>query len=338
LSPSAHARLWAMLLPTTLGILVRPELALLGAILGVELAILRLRPLRGLRTATTAVSLAAAALPLALWVWFAATSFGSVFPQTAAAKLHSIGTLEAGWYAARVAVAAQAPALLAVAGAAVGLAVARRRPSALAVVVLAWAGALAGFYIAGGYYPLARYLLPGLGCLPIAAVALLELAARSSQHIQRRVGRLALMTAVVALAGWAVVTFWRVLPNSGGESCETYRVFVDHLEQHAGPDDAVATMEIGALAYFGRWRLIDFCGLILPEDLQPLREDKVALLEATRPAWSTFYAPVPGAHFEPVVRRRVRVTQASDPRVDEMMLYEITWATTPQRDAGTKPR
>ncbi len=324
-SASPVARLWAALLPGSVGLLVRPELGLLGAILGLELVVRRLRPLRHVSARAAAASAVAAAVPVLAWAWYARVALGSVVPQTAGAKRGALGMGEALWYAAQVVLAGQGAAL-ALAAAGVGMVLARRAAiPATAWIVGAWLGALVGFDVVGGFHPLARYLLPAAGALPLAVAALGDRVLARVRPGDRwlRLGAAAAGAAAVAI--WAGVTFTRVLPSSGGEACEAYRRFVEYLDAHAEDGDRLATAEIGVLAYLGRWPLVDSCGLILPRSLWSLRDDPAALLEATRPRWSTFAAPADGARFDPVVRMRVRTTQAADPRVEERVLYRITW-------------
>lgn len=325
LSSSPAARWWAVLLPSTIGVLVRPELALLGAILVGDLIVSRLRPLSGARALSLGLWSAVAIAPVAVWGVFAWSEFGSVVPQTAAAKAGLVSWFVSGWYAMKVVGVAQWASLLAAVSVIVVSTWARRPPPRAATLALLWLAALSAFYVVGGYVPMARYLVPATGVMAWAGAASAEGLSRAGAQPRRWLPQAAAAVGALALAGGATLTVGRLLPSSSGEAIRAYREMARHLEAEAAPEDAVATPEIGTLAYFGRWRLIDTCGLILPEDEPDPRVNRSALLRATRPEWSTFEESIRGARFDPVLRRTVHGTHASRPAVEERVLYRITW-------------
>lgn len=344
-STRGTARVAAPLLALGLGPMLRPELAVLGALLGAELLLAdRAGLVRAGRKKLASMALLAA-LPACAWCWLAWSWWGTVLPQSAVVKAGTMSGPAVVLRAAQVVLSGQAAALaLLVAGAlaarpgstdaAPADAVARPEPppvpgtgKTMAALALCWTALLVVLYAVRGYEPLSRYLLPGTVCLPVAA-------ALASSRIDRRWPLAAGLAAIVL---GALVTWTRVVPASSGATCRFYRDAAAWMDLHAQPGDAVASWEVGTLALFGHHQVVDVAGLVLPEDLLPLRGTQ-ELLAATRPRYSLVRPDLPDAALRPVLERTVRRSDVAAGRSPAtLVLWEIAWPLAPSGPVRSDP-
>ena len=324
---SHHAlmRLWSPLLVLSVGVLLRPELAILGGLLVLEVLFRRRADLRSVGWLRTTASTGLALLPVLAWLFFARSQFETLLPRTAAVKRMDMEVLEAAWYACRVVISGQWAPLLLVVVCLVGLARIRVLPRGSTWIYAAWPMLHLAFFVGQGYTPLARYLLPATCCLPLLAISLLDRWQQAGAPHRLRIERLALVTAGVAVVLGATISLIRIRPTSQDDTCRAYQEIAHWLQENAQPTDKIATPEIGALAYFGQQPIVDLGGLILPERLDQLQDDPWRLIFHQRPTYSLVPFESPRSTLVPVWRRQVRLTQASAPEEAEIVLYRIDW-------------
>ena len=315
-------RLLAPLLVLSVGVLLRPELGILGLLLLGELVLARRQVLARLSPTKIGALSVAATLPVAGWLWLSWRWFGTVIPQTALVKADAMAGPQVALRAAQVALAGQATALVVLAIAAL---LARRGTSpappvagrrATVALLLCWPALLVLFYALRGHEPLSRYLLPGTICLAAAAAIVAEQLPR----------KLIPVAAVAALVLGGGVSALRVSPASSGETVRFYREVAAWMGAHAEPDDAIASWEIGTLALHGEHEVIDLVGLVLPPALVELRGTP-ELLEATRPRFSLHRFDVDGVRYEArlkVTAGRSDVAGGREPV--ELVLWELDWS------------
>lgn len=330
------SRVAAPLLVLSAGVLLRPELGILGLLLLAELVLVRRHVLARLSPARTGVLSLLATAPLAGWLTLSRAWFGTVVPQTALVKADAMSSAEAAWRAAQVVVAGQAVALGLLA---IGFVLARRgvtgveagegdagrqaggtdegatgrRPTI--ALLLCWPALLVLFYLLRGHEPLSRYLLPGTVCLPAAA-------ALAIGKLDRR---LLVGAAAAALLLGGAISATRVVPASSGDTVRFYAEVADWMADNAVPTDAIASWEIGTLALHGENEVIDLVGLVLPPELLDLRGTP-ELLEQTRPRFSLARLDVDGASWTPRLRQTLNRSDVAGGRAPvELILWELTW-------------
>ena len=318
-------RLCAPLLVLSAGVLLRPELAILGLLLLGELVLARRHTLARLSPGKVGVLSTAAALPVAAWLALSRSWFGTVVPQTALVKADVMTGPEVALRATQVALAGQTTALAVLA---IAAALARRETRAESApstppgrrptlaLLLCWPVLLVLFYSLRGHEPLSRYLLPATVCLAAAAAIVAD-----------RLPRWVLIGAIAAaLVLGATVSTLRVVPASSGETVRFYRDVAAWMGAHAEPDDAIASWEIGTLALHGEHQVIDLVGLVLPPELLELRGSP-ELLEATRPRFSLHRAPIDGVRYEARLRSTVERSDVAGGREPtELVLWELDWS------------
>ncbi len=226
------------------------------------------------------------ALVLGPWLGFAWWSFGRITPGTATAKSAglTVAPLVVLGYvkqAGEVLAVSQGVAWLGVAAAAlVAVLGARRvsrgasgsRPSrtetALIGSVLTWSIVLVAGYAVKQVWIISRYICPlAPGLLLVAAVLARRCAARLPGR--RVVGLLALAAVATFLINAWVFTR-QVLPHArefpaGIREC--YVGMGQWLHDNTPPDAVVAALDIGAVGYVSRRRVLDLMGLVSPEVL-----------------------------------------------------------------------
>lgn len=259
-----------------LAIWLRPDAALGGALLGVILWHHGRRPpwRFALGGAAAVVSGVAAA-----WAWF-----GRVLPETWAAKhAHAVGldrvSVEPADFWLEVVPMARrslgAPWwLLALLGA-VGLIVTLRRAGRGGRLLAGQAVALLVAYPflgvrAAPWYPLPVVLtlvaLAPLGAFALAEVAVRWLPTRSTSRRWAVAGVAGfLLASPLAAAGQRVGVAWQVLASR--PHFEGYRKAAHWIAADAEPTDAIATVEIGILAYYSDLAVEDLMGLVTPRSI-----------------------------------------------------------------------
>ena len=312
-SPRPVSRLAAPLLAGSVGVLVRPELGLLAILLALDLLRREPRLPSSVGVVRCAGLLLAAALPVLAWSALSWSWFELLLPSSARVKAGALDPATAGLRALSILATGQGVALL-------GLLLSPRtgpedRPRPLPLLLL-WPGVLVAFYALQGYEPLSRYLLPGSACLAVAAALKLPAAG----------GRICRGVLVLAIAAGVAVTGLRSLPASSGDSCHFYRECLEWIEENGQQGEAVATWEIGTLAWFGKQPLVDLGGLALPPQLLSLQPSPRRLLRATRPRYSLLHYSMEGVRFEAVYSRPVRRSRASRGTAeDDLTLYRLDW-------------
>ncbi len=305
-------RLLAPLLVLSAGVLLRPELGLLGLLLLGELVLARRDVLARLGPVRIGTFAALAAAPLAVWLALSQAWFGGVVPQTALVKAGVMDGPAVLLRSLQVVLVGQAVtvALLLLAARRGGERRPDRRPTV--ALLLCWPALLVLFYVLRGHQPLSRYLLPATVCLPAAAALLADRLPR----------RLLQVAAVGALALGVAVSALRVVPASSGDTVRFYREVAEELRGEPG---AIASWEIGALALHGDQEVIDLVGLVLPPELVALRGTP-ELMEATRPRFSLQRFEIEGVTWEPRLRRTVARSDIAGGREPvELILWELEW-------------
>jgi hypothetical protein len=245
-----------------LGIVVRPELAVLGPLLALgDIA-------GGVRRRLSALMLWL--LPTAAWTGFAWAYFGSPLPLSAASKVtgaplavYLSTSLErlAGMLLAGDALPMAALVLLGVGRLAGYWRV--PRPGSRWLPVLLLTPVLLGVLLAGRGPLVSRYLLPAWPALVLVEVAGMRLLAANIGGRLRRSWH----TAPLLAAGLELVVLATVFaPHMSAmeRNLDTYREAAEFMRDSLPPDAAVAVREVGVFGYLSRRRLVDLEGLVTP--------------------------------------------------------------------------
>ena len=217
------------------------------------------------------------------WLLFAAAFYGTLWPQTLAAKTagaegiaYHLGNL---WRQARIVGATDAlPALVLALAFVLGGARGRAGGEGLARwLPWAWVLGLPMLYAVRGVPVLSRYLLPALpilGWLAWRAADRWWVGEDPSPARARRAGRIAAALAALMLAQNAFVYRTEVLPHVRSFSAALEGSLVAWgrwFDLHAAADAVIATPDIGAIGYYGRRRVVDLAGLVTPAMVPYLR-------------------------------------------------------------------
>jgi hypothetical protein len=216
---------------------------------------------------------------------------------------------------------------------ALGMAAARRREAAL--FALFWVPVLIFYTLlfpGGLTHYFYRYQHPVLPLIAVLAGAggaiLLQNAAR---------GNLGVKLAVIAALIVVIVPFayeydrWRtVYRDASYETLVDMEGMVRDLNTIIGPGETLATHDIGAVAYFGNFNVLDLVGLVNP-DVIPYHEDREVdkYIEGARPdyllvfpEWDFYFLRLfPGSH--PEKYELVKVYEGRNIRVLPYLLYRV---------------
>ncbi|RCK78794.1 MAG: hypothetical protein OZSIB_1147 [Candidatus Ozemobacter sibiricus] len=106
---------------------------------------------------------------------------------------------------------------------------------------------------------------------------------------------------------------------------------------HRPPGERLALNDVGAMAYFGRQRLLDLEGLITPSSLPWRRQNRIdRYLEQEKPAllliFPFWYPEILGRLdvFKPALKRSVSVNRTGGG--EELVLFTMPWSPPPPRD------
>lgn len=297
--PTLAGVLWA------LAALVRPECGLLIP-LWVMLLIVDHGPRAGFVRA--ARGLWPAALVYGGWLAFARASFGTIWPNTLAAKAAGgegfAYQLEQLTRQGAIVAATDGVLVLVLLGSLVAHALRGARPvlrPALRLLPWVWLVTVPVLYQVRGVPVLSRYLLPLLPVVAWLAWRTLDRAFDAHElpgdaaFTGRAAGRarIALVAAAVVAALVLAQNLWtyarvvrpQVVSFSAGMA-QSLIPWGRWFEAHAEPDAVIAAPDIGALGYYGRRRVVDLAGLVTPEMVPILRrmpqEDAVARFEFAR--------------------------------------------------------
>jgi len=228
------------------------------------------------------------------WLLFARLYYGAFVPQTLAAKTAG-GTgaayhIENLWRQVRIIGATDGllAGLLLLALVA-GLARARTAgggarptpPSPVSARLLPWAWVvgLPALYAMRGVPVLSRYLLPLLpilGWLSWRAAEGWWMGEDPAPARRRRAAAAAWLVAALVVTQNVVVYGAQVLPHvrSFSPALEGSLVAWGRwFDRYAGPDEVIATPDIGAIGYYGRRRVVDLAGLVTPPMVPHLLRD-----------------------------------------------------------------
>jgi hypothetical protein len=241
--------------------LLRPDAGLLALLLAA--ACVRRE---GRRAWRPALVFCAVILP---WMIFAAATYGSVMPQTAARKLFAVDTASYAAHLLRLPAAqllhldAWPAVLLTWALFATGALVLIRRDRRLWLLP-AYALLHFGAYLAmrpGMHFT--WHLYPAVLLISAVALAALGALARHPHALLRGAGLLVLtVLAATYLARTARESTELPLAFWNGARHAAYRHMADYLVTHASPTDRVMAFEVGTLAYYSDLPMHDLGGLI----------------------------------------------------------------------------
>jgi hypothetical protein len=247
-----------------LAVLCRPEMALWGALLGLD-GLINDRGRRRLQNAV-ALSLIGTAVVLP-WLIYAQLSFGSIIPNTITAKISGdhllAATRTAQYFGSFWAFQAVVLAVLLLRAPSTWLAKALRpqdwHPWFLPIT---WSLVLPAFYITGGAPVAGRYLMFGLPFYLLIGVWAWRavLGARPPAVMAAFVASLALLAFVQYRYCWYVTKWPQGMDPKMIALAETLRGI-------AKPEETVAGDQIGVLAYFSGIRVLDTYGLASKEVL-----------------------------------------------------------------------
>ncbi len=259
---STKGRTGRAFLLSGLGIVVRPELAVLGPLLALG------RTGRGIRGRATGLLLWL--LPTAAWVGFAWAYFGSPLPLSAASKVwegpipaYLASTLKriAGMLLAGDALPLIGLALLAAGRAAGAWRV--PRPAGTWIPALLLLPALAAAVMAGRGPMVSRYLLPAWPALVLVEVRGLRMLA---ENVGGRLLRSWQVAPLLAAGLELVVLVTVFLPHMRvmERNLRTYEEAAEFLRDSLPAHAAVAVHEVGVFGYLSQRRLVDLEGLVTP--------------------------------------------------------------------------
>jgi hypothetical protein len=216
-------------------------------------------------------------LPVLLWSAFAQLVFGSVLPNTLAAKIAQgstglwrpfaaqlMGDWLPGW--GRELGLAGVPYLnLGYALAIAGLVLVMVRRSPLAVVV-AWVLCYVVGYSLLGVPGYPWYGLPvSFVLFLLAGIGLAELCSLADRIGRRGAVAAAVVVAALVILRVAIPTVRAALAEESSPRKHAYLELAGWFQEHATPGAAIAYHEIGYLGYYTDNRIIDMMGLVTPE-------------------------------------------------------------------------
>jgi hypothetical protein len=240
--------------------LLRPELLLLSAVAGTVLLYRawHMPAVSGRRVLAVAALAMVMALPTVLWSAYALKTFGSIIPNTNAAKR--------GGDLLTVAAKLASVYLLGFGGTIAVLPFVAKRlfksvvPPAVWALLL-WPIACAAFYIADHTAVQTRYCLLSMPSLTIATLWLLGQSARRDWTVSIVAG----MT-VLELALFVMMVYPHV--SNKVKLVKTIAITAAYIRDHVPPGAPVAVYAIGQLAFESRHPLIDVGGITRPDVLR----------------------------------------------------------------------
>ncbi len=149
---------------------------------------------------------------------------------------------------------------------------------ALVLVAVTWTGLLLGGYAVKKVWTISRYLSPlsPVILLMIAVLAYWLLNFATGFRGRPVMGRWVAVTAcVVCLLSNLLITVVLVRPHAQEFSAGVVECYLEKGEwigEHSEPDDVIAALDIGALAYGSDRRVLDLMGLVSPEIMALGRE------------------------------------------------------------------
>jgi hypothetical protein len=148
----------------------------------------------------------------------------------------------------------------------------------LVLIVMLWVGLLVGGYAVKRVWTISRYLsplsAPVLLMMGVLAYWLLHMAAdfRGRRLLRRQVAALACAATVAINVG---VLGWQVRPHARDFSAGVVACYLEKgvwIGEHSRPEDIIAALDIGALAYGSDRHVLDLMGLVSPEILDMGRQ------------------------------------------------------------------
>ncbi|HOX25679.1 MAG TPA: hypothetical protein PLL30_11080 [Candidatus Krumholzibacteria bacterium] len=142
---------------------------------------------------------------------------------------------------------------------------------AIVLVVGTWTAVLLGGYALKGVWTISRYLSPLSPALLLSgAVLAYWLLNFTTEYRGRRALGRAVAAAVcgVTVAGNLALVALVVRPHAREFSAGVVACYLDKgawIGEHSAPDDVIAAVDIGALAYGSQRRVLDLMGLVSPE-------------------------------------------------------------------------
>lgn len=243
----------------------------------------------------------AASIPvLACWSWLLAT-FGSILPVTLAGKRSEMefvaagyGASELGWLVRALGIPGACALVALGLWGLVGAASLRGRARLFAVAAGGWLLAHELFYrIAGVPFAPWYHVASFNALLALAAVGACRLLPTSgalptpfhwTPRTQRRFGGAALATLLVGTVLYGTAEFF--VTTCGRPPDPRIRIYRDvaaALKELSSPDARVASVEIGALAFFADRPVVDLAGLVDPRLRDARRENRLSAALATSP-------------------------------------------------------
>jgi hypothetical protein len=273
-------RLAAGALLLSIAPLLRPELLLLSAVAGAVLLYRawRLPALPASRVLTLALFAMVMALPTALWSAYALDAFGSIIPNTNAAKRGGdllpvaaklVTVYAVGFSGTLALLAILVPRLL------------KHHVPAMIWMLLLWPLACAAFYLLDHTAVQTRYCLLSMPCLTIAVLWLLQ----KTVNDARFRGAVGAITCINLYLAFAIV-----YPHVSNKIAlvKTASAAAAYIREQLPSQAPVAVYAIGQLAFESRHPLIDIGGITRPEVL-PYTGDLAAIIRWARGEGAQFY-------------------------------------------------
>jgi len=241
------------------------------------------------------MALAFAPLPL-LWAAFATFYFGSPVSQSLVSKAAGVDATPAESFLQLLIFLNQSSKPILTVLAALGIFTILRGQAYkfLRLPLAWWLLYCVAFISQGAFHLFPWYYIPLLPFyFMFAATGLIGLSKPLAQFVQTGRGRLLARGGVGILAGLAIYGLFALVGNNKTELAESqsgrevlYREVASRLRPQLGPNEQIATKEIGTIGYFCRCQIYDLAGLVTPE---VLKQPELTLLQKTRPAFILTY-------------------------------------------------
>ncbi len=297
--------------------LLRAELLLL-VLPGLGLGVWRLYRRHLLNNRTLAIAIVGGTvlvvLPVLIWSGYALHAFGTLIPNTNAAKRVLPSGNEVGFVSGAIRLASLIavgfPIETLLVCVLLAIAAYRRDAYLAAVLVLFWPVMLMAFYMANNTAIQTRYVLIGAPFITLAALVMLH---RSGSRLPlKRPGSrhaaafLAVALGMVIIAG--AINFISVLPHLANKVLSIARVSVmtEYIRSQVPADAPIAVYAIGQIGFQTPNPIIDLGGLTMPA-AQPYLLDPDKMFEWAKGEGAEYFIgePLPAAKGRPVYSTRM---------------------------------
>lgn len=311
-----------------LGVLARPEVALLVGLIGL------LFLLTG-RLADAVKFGVGAALPLGAWLTFALLHFGTIVPNSFVVKLRQTGSPWESAFDAIAIMGASTMVPLLVLGASLVAALTMRRQRQLSIpamlpwlVPLVWTLGAIAQYSYRGVNVASRYMTLYTPLLLLCAAWWLSRwspAAVLPRGDARRVGLATVVLLALVVGQPAAIGFmtWRSVKVAERSYSDNHHAIAEWLDRQMAREDTIATYDVGIIAYRTRRTIVDLAGLTDTLPTRERRQSMEAKVLESHPNYVVMQGKSPGEF--------VQRTPALSPFLEQIYFTEMYWGPGPQQ-------